>query len=403
MAFLGPSLRRKKVIDRPVWRFLAAAWISLAVHAGILLALLLAGVLATMVPKLLRSEKVELAQVSEKDWEQNRTIRSAPVPDVPPGPVARLPRAEPPPPPPPQREERKKQVVDVAPSKDERPPDDPRFLSERNSRVEKETRSRLQGTGKWRNRAAAPTPGEDRKTDGAGGEGTKQARRGQAGTDEEGGKKRVPEDRPAPDGDRLARLDRPALPRTRPDGPGGRDEDGSGIPGLPGEPGEGKQPLGDPRLLPSLEDMSRIAAGPSNDALPADIEEGEVTALNTKAYRFATFWNRFKQDVADHWFPGVRYEIGARDPDGATFGRSDRVTGLHIVLDGSGAVKSIEVVSPSGLDFLDRVAVKSVKDASPFYNVPKGLLDAKGELSFEFGFLVGGNRGIPVRPRWQPQ
>jgi outer membrane biosynthesis protein TonB len=66
-------------------------------------------------------------------------------------------------------------------------------------------------------------------------------------------------------------------------------------------------------------------------------------------------------------------------------------------------VKSIEVVSPSGLDFLDRVAVKSVKDASPFYNVPRGLLDAKGELSFEFGFLVGGSRATPVRPRWQPQ
>ncbi len=403
MAFLGPSLRRKKVIDRPVWRFLASAWISLAVHAGILLALFLAGLLATMVPKLVRPEKVELAQVSEKDWEQNRAIRR-PGPGPAPGPVPALPRAEPPPPPPPQREERKKQVVDVAPSKDERPPDDARFLSERNSRVEKETRSRWQGTGKWRNRAPVPMAGEDRKRDGAGGadERAKQARQGQAGTNEQGGKgKRAPEALPTPDGDRVARLDPPTLPRT-PRGPGD-NEDGPGIPGLPGEPRGPKEPPGDPRLLPSLEDMSRIAAGPSNDALPTDIEEGEVTALNTKAYRFATFWNRFKQDVADHWFPGIRYEIDARDPDGATFGRSDRVTGLRIVLDGSGAVKSIEVVSPSGLDFLDRVAVKSVRDASPFYNVPRGLLDAKGELSFEFGFLVGGSRGVPVRPRWTPQ
>lgn len=423
MAFLGPSLRRTKVLDRPARRVAAAVLISLTVNAGLLLVLGALG--AFDAPRPVDAKKVELAELSRETWEQNRTIRNAPTsPSAPPrlSPPARPPalaqEMEPTPPPkidrpepspsPEVKERDRRQVVDVAPSADTRPSPDARFLSERDNRVEKETRSRLQGSGTWRNRAPLPIPGADgRKKGGEGGadDETREARRAREAAGRDGGKEKpAPEARPAPDGDRLARLDRPTLPRTGPDRPSAREGDRGavGIPGLSGDAQEGKQRSGDPRLLPSLEDMSRIAAGPSSDALPADLEEGDVTALNTKSYRFATFWNRFKQDVADHWFPGIRYEIDARDPDGAVFGRSDRVTGLRIVLDASGAVKKIEITAPSGLDFLDRVAVKSVRDASPFYNVPAGLLDANGELSFEFGFLVGGSRGTPVRPRWQP-
>ncbi len=73
-------------------------------------------------------------------------------------------------------------------------------------------------------------------------------------------------------------------------------------------------------------------------------------------------------------------------------------------LDREGAVKDLKIVSPSGLDFLDRVAVKAVRDASPFYNVPAGLLDASGELAFDFGFYVdlGRGRGVPTRPVYSP-
>ena len=152
--------------------------------------------------------------------------------------------------------------------------------------------------------------------------------------------------------------------------------------------------LGDVLVVENLRQALEIFDG--------DVEEGDVTALNTRAFRFATFWNRFKQDVSEHWVPAVRYDLTSRDPRGSTFGSRGWMTGLHIVLGRDGALKDIKVIAPSGLEFLDRVAMKSVKDAAPFYNVPQGLLDAKGELAFDFGFLVGNDRAVPVRPRYRP-
>jgi TonB family protein len=371
------------------------------VNAGIVLLLALAG--AFEVPKPMKQERVELSEVTVRDWERNREVReltpTAPVPAPPP---EVKPVVPPPPPPEDEKPDRPGPVVDTGPAND-RVPDAARHASERNNRVEKETRSRWQGAGNFKNRAPVPIAGDtDRRRGGERGsdDESREAREGQRGTDEKGGKP-VPESRPAPAEDRLALHD-PAMPRPRASTPPrpGSDGDASGLPGLPGEPQEARRKSGDARLDPSSADMARITAGPSLDRLDPEIEEGDATALNTRSYRFATFWNRFKQDVGDHWSPGVLTQLEARDPYGTTYGRSDRVTGLRIVLDATGAVKEIEVVSPSGLEFLDRIAVKSVRDAAPFYNVPAGLLDAEGELSFEFGFLVGRSRGVPIRPRW---
>jgi len=404
MAFLGPSLRRTKVHERPRWRIAGAALVSLLVNGLVLVLLARAG--AFTPPKPLEKQEVQLAQLSAKDWSANRTIRA---PDVVP-PAKELP-APPPPRPEEQKPEERKppgQVVDVAPSNDHRPPANPRYLSEQDNRVEKETRSRYQGSGVFHNRAPTVVPGETHRRkagDGGADQETKEARQGQRGTNQTGGKGTPePEPRPQAKDDRLALLEpHPNLPRVSPAPPHpGGGEEGPGVPGLPGTPQTGTQKSGDARLLPSVDSMSRIASGPSTDALDPELEQGEVTALNTKAFRFATFWNRFKQDVSEHWFPLVDYEIGARDPNGAIYGRTDRVTALKIVLDGKGTVKAIEVSHSCGLAFLDDLAVKAVREASPYYNVPPALIDPRGELSFEFSFLISRAGGVPIRPHYQP-
>jgi TonB family protein len=309
--------------------------------------------------------------------------------------------------------------VDVAPSPDSRPPESSRFLSDRDNRVEKETRSRWAGSEVFKNRAPAPERGAQERPPKNAGEGgaakeSREAKAGERGSSGKAGKQgpaRKPAS-PAPD-ERLAMLEPPQKPGLvapgpqqpppgeRPPAPG---DEGLGKPGAPGAPGEhqdGQKKMGDPRLLPTVESMSRIAAGPSNDYIDRDVEEGDATLLNTKGFKFATFWNRFKQDVVGHWRPAIVYQ--ERDPDGTMFGsRSERVTELHVVLDATGALKDIKVIEPSGLDFLDREAVRAVRAASPFYNVPAGLLDEKGEVSFSFGMVLVMNRAIPVRPQYQP-
>jgi TonB family protein len=414
MAFLGPSLRRKRVTDRPVSRAVVAGLLSLLVNGGLLVALAYAG--AFDLGKPVKQERVQLAELTPEQWSQNRAIAGAPkLPALPPPvatptPSAPTPEVAPPPP----RE--KGQVVDVTPGNDQRPSDRTRFLAEHDNRVDKETKSRHAGTELYKNRAAGPVAGSEEKKKATAGQGgaddeTKEAQAARGGKGAQKPRPQQAQKAPADEGDRVAMLDRPKLPQVSPgerwspgqsQGPGD-DEEGLGAPG-PAQPGEqGKKKSGDANLVPSLDSLARIAGGPSNDYIDGDVEEGDTTALNTRAFRFATFWNRFKQDVADHWFPAVRYDITSRDPQGDVFGRRGWLTELRIVLDGAGAVKDVQVIGPSGLDFLDRVAVKSVRAAAPFYNVPKSLLDAKGELAFEFGFMVGDQRGVPVRPRYHPR
>jgi hypothetical protein len=403
MAFLGPSLRRKRVADRPMARAVVAGAISLGVHGLVLVLLVIAGAFSLVRP--LQSERVDLAQLSSEQWAENRAIDGqAPPPTVPLPPTVAPPVPAPAPARPPPEPKRGGQVVDTGPGND-RAPDHARFLSERNNSVEKETKSRWAGTELFEHRAATPVPGgAAKKKAGEGGNDaeTREAREARGG---KGGRQRTPDERTdvAQEGDRVAMADPPRLPAVDPRrwGQAGEgDDEGLGAPAPAQEAQAGSRKAGDANLLPSVESMSQIAAGPSNDAIDDDVEVGDGTALNTRAFRFATFWNRFKQDVSGHWFPAVRYDLTSRDPAGTIFGQRGWLTELRIVLDGSGAVKEVRVTGPSGLDFLDRVAVKSVRDAAPFYNVPPSLLDTKGELAFEFGFLVSDERGTPVRPRY---
>ncbi len=410
MAFLGPSLRRKKVTDRPAARVATAAAVSLLVNAALILIVARLG--AFELSKPVRPTAVALESLSPEQWQANRSIAGAPPP-----PAVPLSPAQPPPQapkapeakPPPDQRTAPGQIVDVAPSNDSRAPDKARFASDRDNRVEKETRSRWAGTQVWEKRAPAPVEGSKGREQRKAGEGgdakeSQEARAGQNGTSGKTGRE-APAPKPAPSSsdERLAMLERPQQPGlTRPgeQQPPAADE-GLGRPGAPGAPQQGQKKAGDPRLLPSVDSMSRIAAGPSSDYIDSDIEEGDATALNTKAFKFATFWNRFKQDVVGHWRPAIVYK--ERDPDGTMFGsRSERATGLHVVLDANGAIKDIKVVESSGLDFLDREAVRAVRAASPFYNVPAGLVDEKGEVSVSFGMILVMTRAVPIRPQYQP-
>jgi TonB family protein len=435
MAFLGPSLRRKRVSERPALRVAAAIALSLAANAGLLLVLARIGAF-TLAPSPAEPTRIALAPLTAEQWASNRALpapahaplpRSAQLPA--PSPLA-PPEPEKPTPTPPPAAEPKGQVVDVTPSPDSRPPEKSRFLSERDSRVEKETRSRWAGTQVFERRAPAPVAG-GKQAGGTQGDGGKDAQSQEARRQAQPKARpaappqspqtapQPPQPAPAPapakerapgpsaDGDdRLAMLERPTarpqLPTAPPPPAGGPSQAGTeGLesPGDSAAPQAERRKAGDPRLLPSLESMSRIAAGPSNDRIDEDVALGDATALNTRAFKFASFWNRFKQDVSGHWRPAMVYD--QRDPDHTMFGSwRERATALHVVLDAGGAVKEVRVIESSGLDFLDREAVRAVRAAAPFYNVPSGLLDERGEVPFSFGMVLVMDRAVPVHPRY---
>jgi TonB family protein len=160
-------------------------------------------------------------------------------------------------------------------------------------------------------------------------------------------------------------------------------------PGKPGEEGEdgssGKAGLPTlSQLMPSSAALDKIIGAAPNDHL--DVDQGEGTFLNTREWKYATFFNRVKQAVGRNWDPNE--PLRQRDPTGEIYGGRDRYTILDITLGGDGLVKDIKVQRSSGVDFLDEAAIVSFRRAQPFPNPPPGLMGKDGTVTFPFGFYL---------------
>jgi TonB family protein len=148
-------------------------------------------------------------------------------------------------------------------------------------------------------------------------------------------------------------------------------------------------------LVPSEQQMARAIGSGTQDALTS-VDDGDETALNSKKWRFASFFNRVKRQVAEHWHPEETYR--QRDPTGMIYGKRNRYTELRIQLRPDGKLGNVAVYQPSGLDFLDDEAIEAFKQAAPFPNPPRQLIEANGLINFGFGFLFDLNG--PAEMRW---
>ena len=278
------------------------------------------------------------------------------------------------------------QVVDLPRPREERRPEHARFAAEYDSWVERETRryGKFDPNSRQRHEGAAdsdkrnqpaltPNPAEfpaspgplamrmpdEKRTPSRLRPGEDPSRNDSPGSDEQ-----MQED---PDG-AFARRGGGARPLPRNLG----EEEHGGQPGLYG-------------LVPTEEQIARAVGSGTQDHL-ADIDEGNETALNAKRWVYATFFNRVKEKVRDHWKPAEEYQ--RRDPTGRIYGAEDRYTLLSVSLKADGSLANVAVAHTCGLDFLDDTAVTAFKEAQPFINPPKRLVEAgKGMVTFGFGFF----------------
>jgi TonB family protein len=410
---MGPSFpeqtnKRRRRREHP-GRYLLALILALLAHGAFI------GLLALMAfiqvnlppePKTSKPSAVALRPLNAQDWAKNR--------------------GQPPPnanasntPPPKKKEERKPdknpngQVVDVAPGNNQQAPD-AKYLAEHDNKVNKETRSREQ-TPFYKNAMPQTTARQTRTGEGKGDEAAGHvAGNNGRGTDDrplaEGGKKPAFE---LPDARRKQEIAMKQDPNSR--GPGmevtNRDESdevigngkrlriqqGSGT-GEEGSEGRmGSEGLA--RLMPSQAVMNQILGGAPNDHLK-DVDEGEGTFLNTREWKYASFFNRVKQSVGTQWNPNSA--LMHRDPSGSIYGGRDRYTMVHVTLDKNGQVADIAIEKSSGLDFLDMEAVESFKRAQPFPNPPSGLLEDDSKVRFSFGFFMDMGGGPRMRLFRQP-
>jgi TonB family protein len=141
-------------------------------------------------------------------------------------------------------------------------------------------------------------------------------------------------------------------------------------------------------LLPSAAALAQRGAGaPVADVSPSDAEEGEATALNARAFRYASFFERVSQRLRSHWH--VREAVERMRRRGQPLVEHEvHKTRVHVVLGADGALRSASVVGPSGFDELDQAGRQAFVSAAPFLHPPRGLLAGRAEVAFDFEFAL---------------
>ncbi len=188
------------------------------------------------------------------------------------------------------------------------------------------------------------------------------------------------------------------LPGHKRSADGHKPRDGAG--NLPG--GGSPQPKG-PRpsvvrgahselLLPATSagniahNIQALAGNPgSDDYLPDVDKEGPTNLLNTRKFRYWDFFQRVRERIRSEWNPAGAWK--SRDPTGRRYGVRDRLTVLRVRLEPNGSLKEVRVAKRSGLGFLDDEARRAFAAAGPYPNPPAGLLNERGEVEFQFGFM----------------
>lgn len=302
------------------------------------------------------------------------------------------------------------QVVDVAPGNNEEDPD-AKYLAEHSNKVKKESRAKEQ-TPFYRN--AMPQRTTTVPQQGVGSDDV--AKEQLAGNDGLGS-----DDRPLRDESQRKRMfevpdvkaRQEIAMKTDPNSPGpgldisnrtesdevqGNSDRLKMTPGSEGgdeESSQGKRgKTGVANLMPSSAVLDKITGAAANDHL-SDVDEGEGTFLNTKEWKYASFFNRVKQSIGMHWDPNQT--IRQRDPSGQIYGGRDRYTVLSVTLNENGRLKDIYVEKSCGLDFLDLEAIRSFERAQPFPNPPPGLVATDSTVKFSFGFFLDMSGGPRMR------
>ncbi|MEZ4270626.1 MAG: TonB family protein, partial [Myxococcota bacterium] len=302
--------------------------------------------------------------------------------------------------------------VDIPPSPDDRPPEQADYLSEHNTRTERQTRSRHQAqtfenalnepSVTEHQKMSSPQPAQETTALEIGPETQDKAAEDKQKTGPQQAFE-LPNIKPQ---ERLAlKLDpTTGILRNQPrresvDGKSDRLKLslGKDDPTQPSQRGSApNKGLTMADLMPEIGVLARLNGAPANDHLEG-LEEGEGTFLNSKEFKYASFFNRMKRGVSQHWHPINEYR--RRDPSGNIYGHRSRITVLNVTLKPDGSLQGVDIKRSSGVDFLDQEAMSAFHRAGPFPNPPKGLVDANGLIIFPFGFHLDiSSRGGPVLP-----
>jgi len=119
------------------------------------------------------------------------------------------------------------------------------------------------------------------------------------------------------------------------------------------------------------------------------------TALNTREYKYYGYYQRIKTQLNQWWQPGVKERVSRLMSKGRTIASvsdtgagGNKVTKLIIVLNDAGTLVKVQILSESGVRDLDEAAVDAFRQAAPFPNPPKGMIETDGTIKIRWDFVV---------------
>ncbi|UXR65376.1 TonB family protein [Bdellovibrio bacteriovorus] len=130
-------------------------------------------------------------------------------------------------------------------------------------------------------------------------------------------------------------------------------------------------------------------ASQSNDYVK-DVNTGLETLLNTREFKYYSYYNRIRKQLSQHWEGRVREKLSKMFKEGRSpaAANQDRITKLMIVLNDKGTLVRVQVLSDSGVRDLDDAAIEAFRAAAPFPNPPKGIIEGDGTVKIRWDFVL---------------
>lgn len=148
-----------------------------------------------------------------------------------------------------------------------------------------------------------------------------------------------------------------------------------------------------PKFSPSQNAQAVVEGQAGNPSQTDDylkgVEFGIQTMLSTREFVYYSYYNRIKEQLRQHWEPGVRDKVKMIYKQGRSIASAkDLITQILIVLDSKGELIRVELVSKSGIEALDDAAVDAFKKAAPFPNPPQGMIETDGTIKIRWDFIL---------------
>ncbi len=126
----------------------------------------------------------------------------------------------------------------------------------------------------------------------------------------------------------------------------------------------------------------------SNDYLK-EVKSGAQTLLNAREFVYYSYYNRIRNQLQQYWEPSIKVKFLKLMKSGRNIASSgDKLTKVLITLNTAGTLVKVQVLEESGVRDLDDAAVEAFQQAAPFPNPPKGIVEQDGTIKIRWDFVV---------------